>query len=299
MTTPTPVQTVSYQDFLDYEDAVQQQFDAVNARISGLVTQTHPDQSLHLWGTANPAAFKGIPTNARRLYAGFDTNPAVLKAQASADAARGAWSYISIGAGNPNAKVLPQYSSSAMTPFIPALQANPHTVFLGIHEPGSGQHQYAPKDYVQWMADAFHDTRTRVLGLRTGVCLMEWTGRNSPNDFAQWLPDETLFDEFCIDGYSHTSGDTAPKLYANALTFAQKIQRVLTICEHGQDAKLGTQSQWLQSVFEFIKSSPWVKGAMYWNGTGPNGAYGLTPSSLKYFGALATDPALNPVALPL
>lgn len=295
MTQPQPTQVVSWQDFSDFEDSVSTQFDAINAQLAGLKPQTQPDKNLHLWGTADPSAFKGFKTNARRTYSGFEQNPTALLAKTSADAARGAWSYVSIGAGSPNAQTLPPFASTSLDPFIPALAANPNTVFVGIHEPGSKQHPYQPADFVAWMNGALSYAKSKVPGLRTGVCFMAWTGRSSPDDFKQWTPQLSLVDDVCVDGYSHSKTDTPEQLFGNALTYAKSLNRPLTVCEHGQDSTLNNQAAWNQAVFTWAASSPWVKGALYWN----SAPYKMSPDALAAFGKLCLDPAVNPIALPL
>ena len=279
------------------QDQVDALVDGLQAEIDGIKNPPNPPQG-KIIGSADMSAFRGLKISGHRTYNGFGAqrqyNPTVALAQVKADLAAGRKPYFSIGNGNNKAHpggpqdwptTLTGLPIDTFVPTVATVQKAGGTLIIH-HEPEDDPGN--PANFKTWfglMADYY---RKQVPGIRIGLCLMSWTGRQGGPGFPKWTPDTGKFDVFCIDGYAHAAMDTAPNIFANALSYTKSLKKPLMITETGQE-NTQDQAAYLHSLDQFVQANAEVEGFLYWNGGGNVHNYVLTPSALPVYGQLVSS----------
>jgi len=282
--------------------------DEIDAYISGLQQQIDgvkkpnvPPPAGKIIGSGDMQAFRGMRISGHRTYNGFGAqrqfNPKGALALVQADLAAGRKSYQSVGFGNNKAhpKDGPQDFPDTLTglpvdQFVPVWKVVQQTGGVAIihHEPEDDPG--TPAKFKNIFPIMSKYIKQQVPGIRVGLCLMAWTGRQGGPGFQTWTPDPASFDVFCIDGYAHQVGDTAQQLFGNALAYARSLKKPLMITETGQENNVD-QIPFLASLDSFVQQNADVEGFLYWNGGNGIQAkgghnYHLQSDALAVFGQL-------------
>jgi len=282
------------------QDQVDAFLDDIRNQIAGITPQPQPPSGKIL-GSGDMSAFRGLKISGHRTYNGFGAqrqyNPQASLVQVKADLAAGRKSYFSIGNGNNKAHpggpqdwptIISGLPVDSFVPTVKVVQQNGGVLILH-HEPEDDPGN--PANFKIWFGLMSDYYRKAVPGIRIGLCLMTWTGRQGGPGFPKWTPDPTKFDVFCADGYAHQQADTVTGIFGGALAYARSLKKPLMICETGQENNVD-QVPFLGSLQQFVLGNSDVEGALYWNGG--NGVqakgghnYHLQPDALAVFGQMA------------
>ena len=281
------------------QDDVDALFAQVWVKING--DQPNPPQPMgKIIGSGDMTAFRGLKLSGHRTYNGFGAqrqyNPQKALALVQADAQAGRRSYFSIGNGNNKAHPGgPQDWPTTLTglpvdQFVPTAKVVQATggVLILHHEPEDDPGN--PQNFKTWFGLMSDYYRNAIPGIRIGLCLMAWSGRQGGPGFPRWTPDTNKFDVFCIDGYAHQVSDGATGIFGNALGYARSLKKPLMICETGQENNVD-QIPFLASMNQFATGNTDVEGWLYWNGGNGDQAkgghnYHLQPDALAVYGQM-------------